>query len=202
MSHDFRAALTSMDNLDFDVELYLPRFTLESSFQHSNTLADMGMPDAFSGAADFSGIDGADDLHISGAFHKAWVQVNEAGTEAAASTVVGVSIRGWPQTVVFGADHPFIFFIRDTQTGSFLFMGRLANPGNSGPTSALAMTPSGNTLKISWPNLFTDWGWTLVQNSDLTTTNWTPVGGISNDGANNTITITPSADNMFFRLSQ
>ena len=196
--------LTSMNNLDLDVELYLPKFTLESSFQLSNTLADMGMTDAFEpGIANFSGMDGADDLYISGAFHKAWVQVNEAGTVAAASTVVGAITRGGPPpTFVFRADHPFIFFILDTQSGSILFMGRLANPGSSGATSALTMTPSGNAFKISWPDLFAGWGWNLVQNSDLTTANWTPVEGISDDGTNNSLTITPSTSNLFFRLSQ
>jgi hypothetical protein len=186
-----------------NVAVYLPRFTLESSFELSGILADVGMPDAFEpGIADFSGIDGADDLSISGVFHKAWVQVNEAGTEAAAATVFSTGRVGPPPPIVFRADHPFIFFIRDTQSGSILFMGRLANPGNTGATSALTMAPSGNTSKISWPDLFTGWGWNLVQNSDLTTANWTPVGGISDDGTNNSVTITPSTGNLFFRLSQ
>ena len=178
------------------------RFTLESSFELSDTLADMGMTDAFeSGIADFSGIDGANDLSISAVFHKAWVQVNEAGTEAAAATVVIVPATiAPPPPAVFRADHPFFFFIRDTQSGSILFLGRLANPGNSAPISALTVKPSGNTFKISWPSLFR--GWSLVQNSDLTMTNWTLVGGISNDGTNNSITITPSAGNVFFRLRQ
>jgi hypothetical protein len=79
-------------------------------------------------------------------------------------------------------------------------MGRLANPGNSSPISALTVTPSGNTFKISWPSLFT--GWSLVQNSDLTTTNWTELGGISTDETNNFVSITPSSGNMYFRLSQ
>ena len=185
-----------------NIAVYLPRFTLESSFELSDTLADMGMTDAFeSGIADFSGIDGANDLSISAVFHKAWVQVNEAGTEAAAATVVIVPATiAPPPPAVFRADHPFFFFIRDTQSGSILFLGRLANPGNSAPISALTVKPSGNTFKISWPSLFR--GWSLVQNSDLTMTNWTLVGGISNDGTNNSITITPSAGNVFFRLRQ
>jgi serine protease inhibitor len=185
-----------------DCAVYLPRFTLETSFQLSSTLAEMGMPDAFEpGLADFSGIDGATDLSISAVFHKAWVQVNEAGTEAAAATVVIVAdLIPPPPPVSFRADHPFVFFIRDTQTGSILFMGRLANPGGSAPISALTVTPSSNKFKISWPNSFK--GWSLVQSSDLTATSWTPVSGISNDGTNNSITIIPSAGNVFFRLSQ
>jgi serpin B len=75
------------------VEIYLPRFTLESFFSLTNPLAEMGMTDAFKpGAADFSGIDGTNDLYITFVFHKAWGEVNEAGTEAAAATVVGIGV--------------------------------------------------------------------------------------------------------------
>jgi len=187
------------------IEVLLPRFTLESYFNLGPTLAQMGMPDAFTPyVADFSGIDGADDLYISQVLHKAWAQVNEAGTEAAAATVVTVFPTVVFRPPVFRVDHPFIFFIRDTQTGSILFLGRLANPLQSGPTPLptppLAVAHSGNSLKISWPASVT--GWTLRQNSDLTTTNWTPIGGITNDGTNNFITITPSAGSLFFHLKQ
>jgi serpin B len=188
------------------IEIFLPSFTLASSFDLGSTLAQMGMPDAFTrGVADFSGIDGTNDLFISKVLHKAWGQVNEAGTEAAAATVV---IIGLPTVVfrppVFRADHPFIFFIRDTQTGSILFLGRLANPIQSGPAPAptppLAVAHSGNSLKISWPISMA--GLTLQQNSDLTTTDWTPIAGITNDGTNNFITITPSSGSLFFHLKQ
>jgi serpin B len=188
------------------VNVFLPRFTLESFFSLSNTLANMGMPDAFTpGVADFSGIDGMDDLFISFVLHKAWGQVNEAGTEAAAATLGGSQGNGVGiVSYTFRADHPFVFFILDNQTGTILFMGRLADPGQSAPTSMpipqLAITQSGNSLKIAWP--FPSTPWTLRQNPDLTTTNWTPTGGISNDGTNNFITITPSAGNLFFRLNQ
>jgi serpin B len=188
------------------IEVYLPRFTLESVFDLADTLAEMGMPDAFTPfVADFSGIDGAEDLYISFVRHEAWVQVNEAGTEAAATTVIGV-VTGVapPPRPVFRADHPFIFLIQDTQSGSILFMGRLANPSQSPatpvPSPQLAIALSGNSLRISWP--YPSAGWTLQQNSDLTTTNWTPTGGVSNDGTNNFFTITPSPGNLFFHLSQ
>ncbi len=116
-------------------DIFLPRFTLESSFDLDSPLSEMGMPDAFTmDVADFSGIDGMRDLLIGHVFHKAWGEVNEEGTEAAAATVVGVtSFVGAPTTPpIFRADHPFIFFIRDTQSGSLLFLGRLADPGPSG----------------------------------------------------------------------
>ena len=73
------------------VEIFLPRFTMESPFDLTDTLTAMGMPDAFTqGVADFSGIDGNTDLFVGFVLHKAWGQVNEAGTQAAAATVVGV----------------------------------------------------------------------------------------------------------------
>ena len=91
----------------------------------------MGMKRAFSREADFSGISSAELLNISAVLHKACVDVNEEGTEAAAAT--GVVMRAMaarrPQPVpVFRADHPFLFLIRDTKAGSILFMGRLTNP--------------------------------------------------------------------------
>jgi serpin B len=114
-----------------NVQIFLPRFTLESGFDLAKTLAEMGMPDAFGPEADFSGIDGTTTLSISHVFHKAWGEVDEAGTQAAASTVVTIITTVAPlppATPVFRADHPFIFFIRDTQSGSILFLGRLADP--------------------------------------------------------------------------
>jgi serpin B len=114
------------------VEIFLPRFKLESGIDLSTTLAKMGMPDAFGSKADFSGMDGTRLLYISGVFHKAWGEVNEVGTEAAAATAVtvaGLAVMKPPQPPpVFRADHPFIFFIRDTHSGSLLFLGRLNDP--------------------------------------------------------------------------
>jgi len=114
------------------VEIFLPRFKLESSFDLVPTLASMGMPDAFGPKADFSGMDSTKLLFISGVFHKAWGEVNEEGTEAAAATVVAVAasaiMKPPPPPPVFQADHPFIFCIRDTRSGSLLFLSRLMNP--------------------------------------------------------------------------
>ncbi len=118
------------------VEIFLPRFTLESTFDLTDTLTAMGMPDAFTqGAADFSGIDGNTDLFVGFVLHKAWGQVNEAGTQAAAATVVGVnggqSGHGlsFPRPPpVLRADHAFLFLIRDTQTGSVPLPGATHQP--------------------------------------------------------------------------
>jgi serpin B len=109
------------------VRLSLPRFKLERRFELSRTLQAMGMIDAFAaGKADFSGMTGNRELFISLVIHQAEVEVNEEGTEASAATAV-VHKRGAPPTA-FVADHPFLFLIRDRQSGSILFMGRVVNP--------------------------------------------------------------------------
>jgi serpin B len=90
----------------------------------------MGMPTAFTDKADFSGIDPQRGLKISAVVHKAFVDVSEQGTEAAAATGVpmrALAMRMPEQAVVFRADHPFIFLIRDTGSGVVLFIGRLTN---------------------------------------------------------------------------
>jgi serpin B len=116
------------------VEIFLPRFKLESEFGLNNSLSALGMKDAFSfNKADFSGMDGSRILYITGVFHKSWGEVNEEGTEAAAATAVAVgeralSMKPPPPPPVFRADHPFIFFIRDTRSDLLLFMGRLSQP--------------------------------------------------------------------------
>ena len=110
-----------------EVDLFIPRFKMESSFKLNTALAAMGMPDAFRRSADFSGMTGSRDLFISLVAHKAWVEVNEEGTEAAAATVVAMT-RGGPSRPTFQADHPFIFLIRHNRSGSILFLGRLADP--------------------------------------------------------------------------
>ena len=113
------------------VEIFLPRFKLEYQTELKAALTRLGMPDAFSPSSDFSGMDGTHGLYISGVFHKAWVEVNEAGTEAAAATGVVMAMRAARPIAhppVFRADHPFVFFIREVPSGSILFLGRLANP--------------------------------------------------------------------------
>lgn len=113
-----------------EVRVYLPRFELTKEFQLNSMLSALGMPSAFEpGRADFSGMNGRKDLYISAALHKAFVDVNEEGTEAAAATgvVVGVTAVA-PEPKVFRADHPFVFVIRHGGTGSILFMGRINNP--------------------------------------------------------------------------
>ena len=87
------------------------------------------MKQAFSSTSDFSGMDGTHDLYIQAAIHKAFVEVNEEGTEAAAATGIVVGARAIPKPPMnFRADHPFLFLIREVRTGSILFLGRVADP--------------------------------------------------------------------------
>jgi serpin B len=114
-----------------DVQVSLPKFRAESEFSLHKALSTMGMPTAFTDKADFSGIDPKGGLAISEVVHKAFVDVSEQGTEAAAATGIAMratAMRMPEQAVVFRADHPFIFLIRDTRTGVVLFIGRLMNP--------------------------------------------------------------------------
>jgi len=121
------------------VDVYLPKFKLESKFSLKKTLQAMGMAEAFDPAkADFSGMTDAArvrstaaGLYIFAVIHKAYVDVNEEGTEAAAATAVGMRLTAAPEEPpVFRADHPFIFLIRDNRSGSILFIGRLVSPSS------------------------------------------------------------------------
>jgi serpin B len=111
------------------VDLTMPKFEFESSFALKDTLSEMGMPVAFSGSADFSGMTGNRDLFIADVVHKAFVSVDEAGTEAAAATAVVMELTAIPEEpVTVNIDRPFIFLIRDIETGALLFIGRILNP--------------------------------------------------------------------------
>jgi serpin B len=111
-----------------NVRLSMPKFEFESAFSLKEILAEMGMPKAFD-QADFSGMDGKMDLFISEILHKAYVSVDEEGTEAAAATAVIVSLTALPEAPIeMTLDHPFIFMIRDIETGTILFMGKVMNP--------------------------------------------------------------------------
>jgi serpin B len=113
------------------VDVTLPRFKIEAAFQLKKVLSQLGMSLPFELNADFSGINGERDLSISEVVHKAYVDVNETGTEAAAATAVIVKRAPSPRPappVVFRADHPFVFVIRDIRSGSILFMGKVTDP--------------------------------------------------------------------------
>lgn len=117
------------------VNVSLPRFQLEMMSKLNEDLAALGMPLAFDvQSADLSGINGRKDLYVSDVVHKAFIEVTEAGTEAAAATAVVVALKGMPQQEEikeFRADHPFIFLIQDRASGEILFMGRVSDPSGN-----------------------------------------------------------------------
>ena len=113
------------------VDVSLPKFSYDSSFELNAALQALGMTDAFDQErADFSGMDGARDLYIGDVLHKAFVAVDENGTEAAAATAVIMKLTSaMPgEPAVFKADRPFLYLVLDTQTGSVLFLGRVLDP--------------------------------------------------------------------------
>ena len=130
-SLDYETASAILSGLQpTSVTLALPKFKFESEFGLADQLAALGMPDAFDpGKADFSGMTERDDLYISAVVHKAFVAVDEKGTEAAAATAVIVGVTSAPMfDVTLTIDRPFIFLIRDVPTGQILFVGRVLNP--------------------------------------------------------------------------
>jgi serpin B len=111
------------------VALTMPKYEFTSDFSLKKALSAMGMPVAFTDGADFSGMDGKRDLYISDVIHKAFVSVDEVGTEAAAATAVIMTTTSLPLNVVdMTINRPFIFLIRDIQTGAILFLGHVTNP--------------------------------------------------------------------------
>jgi serpin B len=112
-----------------EVQVAFPRFQMTSAFQLKDQLSSLGMPLAFSRKADLSGINGGKEpLYISAVIHKAFVDVNEQGTEAAAATAVVIEPRSVRIRPEFRADRPFVFLIRDKRSDSVLFLGRVVNP--------------------------------------------------------------------------
>ena len=113
------------------VEIFLPKFSVTSEFKMKDTLQQMGMELAFGDDSDFSGIHAIpeEELVLQEVVHKAFVEVHEQGTEAAGATAVATATRGGPSVrKTFKADRPFLFLIRDSRSGSVLFMGRVTNP--------------------------------------------------------------------------
>jgi serpin B len=112
------------------VALTMPKFEVESDFSLAGALAALGMQHAFTADADFSGMTGGRDLFISDVVHKAFVSVDEAGTEAAAATAVVMELTSAmpEEPVEVRVDRPFVFLIRDIETGAILFVGRVVDP--------------------------------------------------------------------------
>ena len=124
---NFEKSLSTLDSSrPEEMEVFLPKFKLTQQFSLNDVLSKMGASEMFiAGKADFSGIT-ADSLYVSQVVHKAFIEVNEEGTEAAAAT--GIGINAMSLKPMFNAEHPFLFFIRHSDTGAILFMGRLLKP--------------------------------------------------------------------------
>ncbi|MCK5689773.1 serpin family protein, partial [Myxococcota bacterium] len=113
------------------INLKLPKVEFETEMGLVPTMKSLGMIDAFTGAADFTGIRASGGLMITDIFHKAFVKIDEEGTEAAAATAVVVGETSAPMGEVdFFFERPYIFLIQDNSTGAVLFMGRVMNPAN------------------------------------------------------------------------
>jgi serpin B len=106
--------------------VWLPRFTIEQSFNLVPALKSLGMTSAFGDTADFSGMDGSTNLYLSDVIHKSFVEVNEAGTEATAVTLLQAQAASMAER--FDVDHPFFFLIRENGSGTILFLGRIIDP--------------------------------------------------------------------------
>lgn len=114
------------------VRLSMPRFKVQTGSSLAELLEGLGMRSAFlSGVADFSGMDGTRNLYISDVIHKAFIDVAEKGTEAAAATGVTMNAGAMPTGLVISADRPFLYFLRDQPTGAILFMGRILDPSKN-----------------------------------------------------------------------
>uniref|UniRef100_A0A3B3ZQ02 Serpin domain-containing protein n=1 Tax=Periophthalmus magnuspinnatus TaxID=409849 RepID=A0A3B3ZQ02_9GOBI len=130
LTYDKFKEWTGRDTMGFvEVKVRLPRFKMEESYDLKEVLKSMGMVDAFDVArSDFSGMSSANDLVLSEVRHKAFVEVNEEGTEAAAATGAVINERAAMITETFDGDHPFLFFIRHNPSNSVLFAGRFSSP--------------------------------------------------------------------------
>jgi serpin B len=110
------------------VSVSLPRFAIDSSLALGGALARMGMPKAFTDAADFSGISGVPGLSLDELVHHTFVEVDEAGTEAAVATATGFTTTGAYLPAAIAFDRPYLFLVRDGATGTVVFLGRVEDP--------------------------------------------------------------------------
>jgi serpin B len=122
---DFALIDKSISQLkEVEVHVTIPKFKIETSYSLKDQLERIGMKSVFTDA-NLSGIDGKQDLVVSEVIHKAMIEVNEEGSEAAAATGVIISVQQWIRNLDFHAVHPFFFFIRDNRNGMIIFVGHL-----------------------------------------------------------------------------
>ncbi len=127
-AENWRQWIAELNGEKRPVDLFLPRFTLEYDISLKRVLTSLGMGIAFSGKADFTKIDKAGDLWINDVLHNTFIDVNEEGTEAAAVTVVIIDRTSGSGTPVMRVDRPFIFVIREQESDTILFMGKIVEP--------------------------------------------------------------------------
>jgi serpin B len=129
---DYDNYLKILKTLKYEsVDLSIPKFKITNEFPLKETLKSISMKISFSNYADFSGMTGRKDFKIDNVIHKAFVDVSEEGTEAAAATaVIMTKSSSMPliKNKIFKADHPFLFLIKDNETESILFIGKILNP--------------------------------------------------------------------------
>ncbi|CAG0916411.1 unnamed protein product [Notodromas monacha] len=129
LTHEMLEKVISTKGARRELTVVLPKFKLESSFTLSKTLSKLGMPSAFNAdEADFSGITGDKSLFVSEGYHKAFLEVNEEGSEAAAATAAVMMLRMMPINITVKADRPFCFFIMDNRNNVPLFLGHVIRP--------------------------------------------------------------------------
>jgi serpin B len=123
---ELAAALGALEPVS--MRLDLPKFSYDSGFELQQALMDLGIREAFDAQADFSGMDGTQELFIDNVYHKAFIAVDEAGTEAAAASAVVMSRKGMGRPHELIVDRPFVYLIRDVETGTILFLGHVIDP--------------------------------------------------------------------------
>jgi serpin B len=135
MSHEFSAShnewFSSLKSAR--IALSLPKFTLSNRFDLNKPLQELGMEDAFESSANFTGIDGMQDLFLSKVVHEAFFDLDEKGVTAAAATAAGINATAVPAQppINMVVDHPFLFFIIDLKSQEMLFMGKMMDPGTN-----------------------------------------------------------------------
>jgi serpin B len=123
---DFAVIENSIRNMrEVVVEVNIPKFKIEAEYELNKQLSELGMKQVFTSEADLSGIDGKRDLKVDKVIHKAVIEVNEEGSEAAAATAIVIVEESLPISYEFNANHPFMFFIRDNRNGMILFFGQI-----------------------------------------------------------------------------